>query len=591
MKKLSPLSRLLKYSRPHRMQVYLASLFSFLNKVFDIAPEILIGVAIDVVAQKEQSFLSQFGYITPWSQIVALSVLTLIIWVCESVFEYLHLIYWRNLAQTIQHDLRRDSYAHIQDLDVNYFEDQSTGNLVSILNDDVNQLERFLDGGANQLIQTATAVFGVGLVFFFLSPEIAYVAFLPVPVIIIGAFFFQKRAIPLYATVRKRVGLLSQRLSNNISGILTIKSYTREAYESNLINQDSFEYVAANKKAIAFSSAFIPVIRMAILSGFIATFLWGGYKVLNGELRVGSYGVLVFLTQRLLWPLTLLATTMDLYERAMASSRRILDLLDTKIALVSGEKPLPKTTGHFKFCDVDFKYQTGGLVLQNINVEIAPRKTTAIVGSTGSGKSSLLKLLFRFYEPSSGKIFLDDELLKNYDVHQLRQRIGYVSQDVFLFYGTVRENIRYGHLDATDEMIYSAAKLAEAHDFIMQLSEGYDTVIGERGQKLSGGQRQRLSLARAIIKNPDVLILDEATSAVDNETEAAIQRSLSKVTKDRTTIIIAHRLSTIVHADRIYVLEKGMVAESGSHLELLANKQHYYQFWNVQTGQQAESSV
>lgn len=582
----SPLRRLLTYSSSQKKQVYLASLFSFLNKLFDIAPEILIGIAIDVVAQKEKSFLSQFGYETPWEQIVVLSIITLGIWICESAFEYLHLIYWRGLAQDIEHHLRIDTYSHIQNLDVSYFEDKSTGNLVSILNDDINQLERFLDGGANQLIQTAVAVIGVGAVFFYLSPDIAIVAFLPVPVIIIGAFYFQKRALPLYASVREKVGLLSQRLSNNISGILTIKSYTQETYEAERLEKDSRDYLQANKKAIAFSSAFIPVIRMAILCGFVATFLWGGYKVLNGELRVGSYGVLVFLTQRLLWPLTGLATTMDLYERAMASTRRILDLLQTPIQTHPGHRALSTTRGHFVFSNVDFQYATSSKILNNINLDIAPGKTTAIVGSTGSGKSTLLKLLFRFYEPTSGLITLDSEPLKDFNVTDVRRRIGYVSQDIFLFHGTVRENVLYGNMRASDEELFTASKLAEAHDFIMALPQGYDTVIGERGQKLSGGQRQRLSLARAILKNPDVLILDEATSAVDNDTEAAIQRSLAKVTKNRTTIIIAHRLSTIVHADKIYVLNHGRISEAGTHSELLENKQHYYHFWNVQTGQQ-----
>lgn len=582
----SPLRRLYNYSSSHKSQVYLASLFSFLNKAFDIAPEILIGVAIDVVAQKERSFLARFGYVDPWDQIVVLAMMTLFIWICESVFEYLLLIYWRGLAQNVQHDLRIDTYSHIQNLDVSYFEDKSTGNLVSILNDDINQLERFLDGGANQLIQTAVAVVGVGAVFFALSPDIAVVAFLPVPVIIIGAFYFQKRALPLYANVREKVGLLSHRLNNNISGILTIKSYTQENYESDRIHKDSMDYLVANKKAIAFSSAFIPVIRMAILCGFVATFLWGGYKVLNGELRVGSYGVLVFLTQRLLWPLTGLATTMDLYERAMASTRRILDLLHTPILIEPGNISIASTKGHFRFQDVDFQYATGSTILNKINLEIVPHKTTAIVGSTGSGKSTLLKLLFRFYESTNGLITIDDRPLKDINVFDLRRLIGYVSQDIFLFHGTVKENILYGNMNANETELIDASKLAEAHEFILNLPQGYDTVIGERGQKLSGGQRQRLSLARAILKNPDVLILDEATSAVDNDTEAAIQRSLAKVTRNRTTIIIAHRLSTIVHADRIYVLDHGQISETGTHSQLIANKGQYHHFWNVQTGQQ-----
>lgn len=580
----SPPLRLLKYARRHRGKLASAAVCSVINKIFDIAPEILIGVAIDVVVRREQSFLGGFGVQDPWHQILALAVLTFFIWAGESLFEYFYMILWRGLAQTIQHDLRMDSYRHIQNLDLKYFEDKSTGNLVSILNDDVNQLERFLDGGANQLLQTFTAVVGVGAVFFAISPSIAAIAFVPIPVIIFGAFYFQKKATPLYAGVREQVGNLGSRLNNNITGIVTIKSFTAETHEARALESDSLEYLKANRKAIAVSSAFIPIIRMAILAGFLATLTLGAWKVFQGELKVGSYGVLVFLTQRLLWPLTGLAATVDLYERAMASAQRILDLLDTPVRVVSGDLRPGKIRGHFVFERMAFSYEPGHPVLKDLSLEILPGKTTAFVGSTGSGKSTLIKLLLRFYEPAEGKIFLDGRPLHDYEMRGLRARLGLVSQDVFLFHGTVAENIAYGNPGASFEQIVEAAKLAEAHRFIMELPQKYDTVVGERGQKLSGGQRQRLSIARAILKDPDVLILDEATSAVDNETEAAIQRSLAVISRNRTTIVIAHRLSTIVGADRIYVLENGQIAEAGDHHELLRNTRFYHQLWNVQTG-------
>lgn len=580
-----PIFRLLHYARGYKTKIISASIFSIVNKLFDIAPEILIGAAIDVVVSKENSFLAGFGVQDPWHQILVLGGLTFFIWLGESTFEYLYMIYWRNLAQWLQHDLRVDSYSHIQSLDLSYFEDKNTGNLVSILNDDINQLERFLDGGANQMLQTLTAVVGVGAVFFYLSPTIAALAFLPIPAIIVGAFYFQKKAIPLYADVREKVGALSTRLNNNLSGIMTIKSFSKEKQEAQALEAESQAYVKANKEAIAVSSAFIPIIRMAILAGFMATFILGAWKVFKGELGVGSYGVLVFLTQRLLWPLTGLASTVDLYQRAMASTKRVLDLLNVPVEIASGPVQKQKLQGHFQFKNLNFKYKTGNMVLNNLNVEILPSKTTAFVGSTGSGKSTLVKLLLRFYEPTKGEIFLDDKNLSEYDSHFLRQRVGLVSQDVFLFHGTVKENIAYAKPDASMEEVLKASKLAEAHEFIEMLPEGYDTIIGERGQKLSGGQRQRISIARAILKDPDVLILDEATSAVDNETEAAIQKSLNVITKNRTTIIIAHRLSTIVNADQIYVLENGEVEQSGQHKELIAKAGQYKSLWGVQTGQ------
>lgn len=603
------LMRLLRYARGFRGRILLASTCSVLNKLFDIMPEILIGVAIDVVVRQEQSFIAELGIVEPFHQMLALGLLTVLIWGFESLFEFFYLVLWRNLAQELQHGMRLDAYGHVQRLDMAYFEDASTGGLVAILNDDVNQLERFLNGGANQLIQVVTTVIAVGAVFFYISPLIALLAFTPIPLIIIGAFWFQRRAQPLYAEVRERVGLLSARLANNISGIATIKSFTTEDHELRQLEQESRAYVAANRKAIRISSAFIPVIRMAILAGFTATLLLGGYRTLNGELTAGAFGVLVFLTQRLLWPLTGLAETIDLFERAMASTRRILNLIETPISIRD------QTTGHaegrtvgpvrgdLRLEQVSFAYKDGTPVLRDIDLDIQAGQTVAFVGPTGSGKTSLIKLILRFHQPVSGIIRLDGRPLGEWPLTELRSAIGLVSQDVFLFHGSVRDNIAYGRRGqgggssanddgqaATEAQIIAAAQAAEAHDFIRRLPRGYDTIIGERGQKLSGGQRQRLSIARAVLKDPPILILDEATSAVDNETEAAIQRSMTRITRGRTTLVIAHRLSTIVNADRIVVLDQGRVVESGDHRTLMASDGHYAQQWAVQTGGQPESA-
>ncbi len=582
----SALLRLLRYARGHRRSIIVASIYSILNKLFDIMPEILIGMAIDVVVRQEQSFMADMGIAEPFHQMLALGALTIGVWAFESLFEFLLLVQWRNLAQRLQHDLRMDAYGHLQDLDMAWFEDASTGKLVAILNDDVNQLERFLNGGASDLIQVGVTVVSVGAVFFYLSPPIALMAFTPIPVIIIGAFWFQRRAQPLYAEVRERVGFLSTRLANNIAGIATIKSFTREGFETERLAEDSEAYVEANRRAIRISSAFIPIIRMAIMAGFVATLVYGGKLVLDGELNAGAYSVLVFLTQRLLWPLTRMAETIDLYERAMASTRRILDLVETPVRVRPGEQSLPagQVAGDIRFEQAGFAYGDGPAVLSDVDIDLPAGETLALVGATGSGKSTLVKLLLRFYEPTHGRITLDGHDLNNVILHDLRAAIGFVSQDVFLFHGTVRENIAYGRPDADDEAIEAAARAAEAHDFIMALPRGYDTLVGERGQKLSGGQRQRLSIARAVLKDPPVLILDEATSAVDNETEAAIQRSMKRVAEGRTTVVIAHRLSTIVDADRICVLDGGRVVETGRHDELIRRGGIYQGLWDVQTG-------
>ncbi|MDA0866490.1 MAG: ABC transporter ATP-binding protein, partial [Cyanobacteria bacterium] len=389
-----------------------------------------------------------------------------------------------------------------------------------------------------------------------------------------------------YGEVRERVSVLNSRLSNNLSGILTIKSFTAETYETERVRQDSEQYRLSNRKAIALSAAFIPLIRILILIGFTATLIYGGLLAVAGDLAVGTYSVLVFLTQRLLWPLTRLGDTLDQYQRAMASTQRALDLLDTPITLHPGQQRLPVSNiqGDIRFEDVTFAYRDRAPVVEHLTLKVPAGQTIAIVGSTGSGKSTLVKLLLRFYEVDGGRITLDGLDLRELDPGDLRQAVGLVSQDVFLFHGTVADNIAYGSFGATVSQIEQAARIAEAHDFIAMLPQGYDTIVGERGQKLSGGQRQRLAIARAVLKDPPILVLDEATSAVDNETEAAIQRSLEKITQDRTTIAIAHRLSTIRNADCIYVMEQGQLVESGTHEALLERNGLYTSLWQVQMG-------
>jgi len=581
------LARLLRYARGYRRQIIAATTCSIINKLFDIAPEILIGVAIDVVVNQEESFVAGLGFETAQEQITILAVLTFFIWAGESLFEYLFQILWRNLAQRLQSDLRQDAYEHAQRLDMSFFEARSSGQLVATMNDDVNQLERFLDGGANAMIQVLVTVVAVGAVFFVLSPLIALLAFTPIPLIIWGAFYFQRKAGPLYADVREKVGDLSSRLANNLGGIATIKSFTAEQREAKRLKESSEAYVEANRRAIRISSAFIPVIRMAILAGFLATFTVGGMMALEGNLNVGAYGVLVFLTQRLLWPLTGLAEVIDLFERAMASTRRILDLLAEPVHVRDeGGKALAEPVkGDVELDKVSFHYPSSGAGIRDISLTVPAGNTLALVGATGSGKSTLIKLLLRFYDPSNGEIRIDGQPIRDLSLNSLRGSIGLVSQDVYLFEGTIRENLAYGNPAATDADIIDAAKTAEAWSFIEALPEGLDTPVGERGVRLSGGQRQRLSLARALLKDPPILVLDEATSAVDNETEAAIQRSLKRIGHNRTVIMIAHRLSTIVDADSIAVIEGGKVLEQGTHRELLEQDGAYANQWRVQTGQ------
>ena len=613
MNTIHPLKKLLTYATKYRRDLRMATIYSVLNKFFDVLPEVLIGVAVDIVVNGEKSFLAKrvlggFGITDTWHQLLFLGLVNIIVWGGESWFEYLLCIKWRKLAQNLQHDLRLDTYRHTQQLEMAFFENQRTGNLMSILNEDINQMERFLNGGANQIIQVICSSIMVSAVFFALQPSLALVSLLPVPAILIGAFWFQKRLAPRYAEVREAAGDVSARLNNNLLGLATIKAFASEKFEADQIAQASNQYREANGRAIMINSAITPVIRIAILAGFTATLVYGGWLTLHGDLAVGAYSVLVFLTQRLLWPLTGLADVADMYQRSMSAIDRAMNLLNTPIQIAYEGKHLQAADvkGALQFNDIGFSYAPKDQTvptLDAINLTIPAGKTAAFVGSTGSGKSTLVKLLLRFYEPQTGQILLDGQAINSINLQDLRRSIGYVAQDSFLTDGTIAQNIAYGMTglqahgglerqsgendgdEVSDAAIYAAAKAAEALEFIEKLPLGFATRVGERGQKLSGGQRQRLALARAILKNPPILILDEATSAVDNETEAAIQRSLNVISRNRTTIVIAHRLSTVRQADCIYLVEGGRITESGTHDALIAMSGGYYDLWRLQTGE------
>lgn len=580
-----PLMRLITHLRDYRGQVILASICSVMNKFWDLAPPILIGMAIDVVAYKEESMLADFGYSDPYQQFYILVAFTVVIWVLESLFEYWFGILWRNLAQSAQHELRMDAYEHIQNLEMQWFSEQTTGGLMAIMNDDVNQLERFLDQGANDLLQVATTVIVVSAVMFILAPQVAIYAILPIPIIVGGSFLFQRRIGVRYTKVRKEVGNLNALLNNNLHGITTIKSFTAESREVDRVGIASQSYRDANRDAIRLSASFVPLIRMAILFAFTANMLVGGWLALEGELSVGAYSIIVFITQRLLWPLTRLGQTFDLYQRAMASTSRVLDLLDTEVGLVEGDLELNDVQGSISFDSIQFSYPERESVLNDISLEIPAGATIGLVGSTGSGKTTLVRLLLRFHDPINGSVKLDGHEVSTLTLSSLRGAIGLVSQNTTLFPGTIRDNVLYGRPGASEEEVLEAARIAEATSFIDELPSGWDTDIGEEGHRLSGGQRQRLAIARAVLKNAPILILDEATSNVDNETEAALQRSIEHLSVDRTTLIIAHRLSTVRNADMIAVLEGGMITELGTHEELSEKGGLYARLWDVQTGQ------
>ncbi|WP_227133757.1 ABC transporter ATP-binding protein [Halorubellus salinus] len=633
-----------EYGRGNLSLAGVGTVMAVLSRVVGLLPALLLGLAIDAILLADRPYalpLVPDAWIPEnapgqvWFTVGLLVAATAV----GAIASYLQNYGWNRFAQNIQHALRVDAYESMQALDRSFFDRTRTGELLAVLNNDVNQLESFLTDGVSSTLRLLALVLGVGAIMLVLNPVLALAALVAVPVL--GAFTvaFVRRVQPKYATMRASVGSLNARLENNVGGIEVIKTEHAEAYEADRVREASREYYDANWDAIRTRITFFP--GLSVISGlsFALTFVVGAFWVLNGPPAVlaavpetalgvrlgvadavtpGEFVTFMLYTQQFVWPLAQFGQIVNSYQRAKASSERVYGVLTADDVTTDPDDPVPfdGVDGRVEYDDVTFAYPRGPdlvgdgggeaadsdgddrddavadatesvdpePVLRDVSFNVAPGETVGIVGPTGSGKSTLVKLLVRLYDPDDGEVRVDDVDVRDRSLADLRRAVGYVAQEPFLFYGTIRENIAYGTFDATDADVEAAARRAAAHEFVANLPDGYDSVVGERGVRLSGGQRQRVALARTILKDPAILVLDEATSHVDTETEAIIQRSLAELATDRTTIAIAHRLSTVKTADQILVLEGGRIVEAGTHDALVAEDGLYANLWRVQAG-------
>jgi ATP-binding cassette subfamily B protein len=601
----NPMKRLfLEYGVDNKLAFVVGLLSSVVARVLDLLPPVILAMTIDSTFEGGNNYdlLVVPKSWLPTGQAAQLMLSGGIIGVAffgGAAFHWTRNWGWNSFAQHIQHHVRTDTYDKMQRLNMNFFSDKQTGEMMSILSNDVNRLERFLNDGMNSAFRLGVMVVGIAFILFYYNWQLAFVTLVVVPLIGYTTYKFVSIIQPKYADVRSSVGQLNSRLENNLGGVQVIKTYNTEDYESERVDDVSEDYFDANWDAIGTRIKFFPALRVLAGAGFVITFVLGGIWVFNtqngnpaplfftGSLKTGEFVGFILLSQRFIWPMAQFGQIINMYQRAKASSARIFGLMDepSRIAEDPDADDLVPGGGEVVYDDVTFGYDEEETIIDDVSFDVDGGETLALVGPTGAGKSTVLKLLLRMYDVDEGSIQIDGQDLRNVTIPSLRRHIGYVSQDTFLFYGSVEENITYGSFEADRETVVEAAKMAEAHDFITNLPEGYDTEVGERGVKLSGGQRQRISIARAILKDPDILVLDEATSDVDTETEMLIQRSIDELAADRTTFAIAHRLSTIKDADTILVLEDGQVVERGTHDELLGEDGLYAHLWGVQAGE------
>lgn len=583
-----PLLELFAVTKPFRKQAILTFVIAFVDRLFEAAPPAMIGAAMDVVNRKSNSWIARFGFKTVRSQLFALGGLSLAIWALDSFMGYLHRATSARLAQAIQDDLRNRMYGRLQQLDVGQIEQRPIGAWTSLFDTDIGRIGQFIETGVDPIVTMLTNSLIVTVTFLMQSPALFAAQLVILPGLYLVSTWFLGPIRKRHETGRLQADRLSAGIRSNVTGISTINVFGRQDAEAERIAALSRNASEAAEKQAVLTAAYIPAIQMVVGAGFLTTLVWGGNLVERGKLSIASFNVMGFTSLRLLVALGSLGMTLEQYQRTTLSIRRVLEFLHLEPAIADGRQPLALTEGPaLSFQNVSFEYQPGNEILHKLNLKIGSKNTTAIVGSTGAGKTTVLKLILRYYDPLQGAVNVNGEDIREYQLRDLRRHISLVPQHIFLFSGTIRDNIAYSRPKATTEEIMQASRTAHAHDFIQYLPDGYDTLIDEDRMTLSGGEQQRIAIARAILADRRILLFDEATSAVDYETEAAIQKALREELEGRTVVIVAHRLSTVRHADWIYVLDEGRIAEEGRHEELLRKKGIYANLWRIQTGESA----
>lgn len=558
------LKRLVKYLAPYKFRVVLMFLTTLIFTQLGLVSPYLQKIMIDDVL--EAGNLNALKW-------VALTIL--MVHILSAIFQGLRSYQVSWLGQRITYDLRSQVYSHLQGLGLSYYDRRMTGAIMNRVTGDTASIQSFIVSGIQQIIIDIFTLILITITLFIMDWQLALIVLFPTPFIIIGTKYFSRKIHKLYHRIWRRRSILSEVLGGAIPGIKVVKAFNQEEYETGKFEDALSDYFTEEVRGARFRSIFFPLISLATTIGAVLIWGYGGYRVIQGgSLSIGTLTAFIGYMWRFYQPIQQLSHISADFQSATTAAERVFEVLDHEPeSKPAGEvKKFTELKGDIEFRNVSFRYFSEDEVLKNINLHIKPGEMIGLVGASGSGKSTLVNLIPRFYEVTEGNIFIDGHDINQLDLNALRSQIGVVLQEPYLFYGTIAENIAYGRPDATMEEIVWAAKTANAHKFIMHFPDGYDSIIGERGIGLSGGEKQRISIARAILKDPNILILDEATSAVDTETEKLIQEAIDRLTKNRTTIAIAHRLSTLKNATRIIVMDDGTIVEEGTHDELMSKE-------------------